>query len=257
VSDLLNLLAKGHVPPAVAPYLCSANLLAANKKSGGHRPVAVGETLRRWASKCLAAQATEDCSFYLSPLQLGVRVKGGCEAIIHAVASIFDSEATPLHSKWILQVDFSNAFNMIDRTTLMQEVREKCPKLSAWVEMCYGASSHLFFGNTHLLSLAGAQQGDPLASLLFALALQPLILRLKDTCPELLLNVWFLDDGTLVGSREDLQAALDLLEAERPPRGLHLSHSKSMVWCGDENPSNLDPLDRAASHNPQQEVSLS
>ncbi|KAL8167527.1 hypothetical protein V2J09_009026 [Rumex salicifolius] len=37
----------------------------------------------------------------------------------------------------MLLVDFSNAFNLIDRSTMLSEVRRCCPSLSPWVEFCY------------------------------------------------------------------------------------------------------------------------
>jgi hypothetical protein len=243
MTQVLNLLAAGKVPKEVAPFICGANLFAAHKKDGGHRPIAVGETLRRWVSKCLATAAIAETAPYLDPLQLGVGVKGGCEAIIHAMASIFESESTPLDSKWILQVDFDNAFNSIDRETLMKEVRQHVPQLSAWVEFCYATRSHLFFGNERLLSSAGVHQGYPLASLLFVLLLHPVVLKIQAECKSLLLNAWFLDDGILSGAREDLIKALDILVTDGPPRGLHLKPSKSNIWCGDSNVSE-DPLQR-------------
>ena len=45
LSCFTNLLASGGVPPPIQPYLCGATLLACRKKSGGHRPIAVGEVL--------------------------------------------------------------------------------------------------------------------------------------------------------------------------------------------------------------------
>jgi hypothetical protein len=199
---------KHHQPPC---------FFAAHKKSGGHHPIAIRETLQRWACKCLASQAMEDCSSYLPPMQLGVGIKGGSEAIIHAVASIFENAESPPASKWILQVNFSNAYNNIDRKTLLKEVRTHCPKLSAWVETCYGDPSHLFFGSHTILSSAGGHQGDPLISLFFALVLQPLILCIKEASPHLLLNVWFLDNGTIAGMHKDLLKLFCILKEEGPP----------------------------------------
>ena len=90
MTRLINFLVAGKTPFDIAPYLCGGNLLAALKKSGGHRPIAVGETIRRWAAKCVAKKATADCAEHLSPQQLGVGVRGGTEAIIHAASAIFD-----------------------------------------------------------------------------------------------------------------------------------------------------------------------
>jgi hypothetical protein len=75
----------------------------------------------------LPAAALPEVAPYRSPLHLGVGVgvKGGCEAIIHAVASIFEDPSHPAYSKLILQLDFDNAFNAIDRETLFREVFQK------------------------------------------------------------------------------------------------------------------------------------
>ena len=75
----------------------------------------------------------------------------------------------------------------------------------------------------------GVQQGDPLGPLGLALALQPIVHRIEREVPGLLVNAWYLDDGTLCGSLEDLAAALSIIESEGPPRGLLLNRSKSLI----------------------------
>ena len=243
MTTVINNLAAGKVPSEVSPFLCGANLFAALKKSGGHRPVAVGETLRRWTAKCVTKKATADCEAYLSPNQLGVGVKCGAEAIIHAASSILHDDNIPQEKKWFLQIDFENAFNMIDRGAVISAVRRHCPKAAFWVETCYAAHTNLFFGNTRINSTTGAQQGDPLSSLLFALVLHPIILQVRDSLPDLILNAWYLDDGTLSGASSDLQAAFDIIRTQGASVGLNLNAGKSLVWCGNANVSN-DPLQR-------------
>ena len=88
MTRLINTLAAGNAPADVIPYLCGGNLFAALKKTGGHRPIAVGETVRRWTAKCVAKKGTSDTAEYLAPLQVGVGVKGGAEAVIHAANSL-------------------------------------------------------------------------------------------------------------------------------------------------------------------------
>ena len=244
MTDVINTVAAGRAPPELAPFLCGANLFAAHKKTGGHRPIAVGETVRRWAAKCLSRKAIEDTREYLAPNQLGVGVRGGCEALIHAANAIYNNNNIPLENKWVLQIDMENAFNSINRETMLSEIRARCPKLSAWAEFCYGCPTHLFFGKHRLSSLTGPQQGDPLAILFFSLVLQPLIRRITELCPELLLNGWDLDDGTIIGPRAALQRAFDLLVTSGPAVGLHLNAQKSRVWCGDAADTDPDPLGR-------------
>jgi hypothetical protein len=114
------------------------------------------------------------------------------------------------------------------------------PKLSAWAQTCYGTPSHLYFKDYMLLSCAGAHQGDPLTSLIFYLALQPIIKHIREEC--LFFNVWFLDNGTIVGTCKDLLKVLQLLKAHGSPHGLILNHAKSLVWCGGEDNPSDDPL---------------
>ena len=51
------------------------------------RPIAVGEVLRRLVSKCAMASVKQKAINQLSPLQLGVGVKGVCETVVHTVQS--------------------------------------------------------------------------------------------------------------------------------------------------------------------------
>ena len=69
-------------------------MLAIKKKGGGHRPIAVGEVLRRLTSKCLSRAVQADALNVLTTLQFGVGVKVGCEAIVHAVSRTLQDEGT-------------------------------------------------------------------------------------------------------------------------------------------------------------------
>ena len=55
LTRVVNLMAKGEVARAVAPYLGGARLHGALKKDGGLRPIAVGNLLRRLTSKLVAS----------------------------------------------------------------------------------------------------------------------------------------------------------------------------------------------------------
>ena len=246
LSNFTNNLLAGALPPDVAPYYSGAGLHAANKKCGGFRPVAVGEVLRRLTSKCGAGAVSERAANLLSPLQLGVGVRGGCEAIVHVVreyvstmedAGIGDD---PDEITYIFQVDLINAYNNADREAALSEIRTHFPDLSRWLESCYGQESHLIFGDKIIQSTQGFHQGDPLASLMFAMGIQPVIQKIQENVPDLDLNTWFQDDGVLAGRGRDIRKAVQILREEGEPRGLYLSTTatvkandkvKSTLWA--------------------------
>ena len=137
---------------------------------------------------------------------------------------------------------FSNAFNSIDREIMFREIRNRIPTIAAWMESCYSGQPLFLLGDDFIHSCCGVQQGDPLGPLGFALTLHPLIEKIKTEVPNLPLNVWYLDDGTLMGSPEELTAALSIIESVGPTMGLHLNRSKSLLFIPEEANALLSSL---------------
>ena len=50
----------------------------------------------------------------------------------------------------MINVSFSIAFNLVDRTVWLQEVRERCPSISLWVKFLYGQAAWLYHGNGYI-----------------------------------------------------------------------------------------------------------
>ena len=129
---LVNKMAAGKVPKAVAPFLCGARLHAGKKKDNSLRPIAVGNLLRRLVSKCFSSALADRAAALLSPHQLGVGVRGGCEAIAHAVKEAVTTDP----SRWVLQADLVNAYNQADRGAMLEEVSRHFPECLSWVITC-------------------------------------------------------------------------------------------------------------------------
>jgi len=123
-------------------------------KDGGLRPIAVGLCLRCLASKIANRWAIAELLSTLAPHQLGVRVCGGAEAIVHA-ARAFVASASPLHA--LVKLDFSNAFNTVRRDCIFESVATHLPSLLSYVISSNESPSYLLHGSYTLHSAEGVQ----------------------------------------------------------------------------------------------------
>nr|GEV49537.1 putative reverse transcriptase domain-containing protein [Tanacetum cinerariifolium] len=201
---VVNLLLEGKCPKVLAGFMASAPLMPLLKPDN-----------RIW------------------PIVFGVGVPSGAEAVLHGTNRFLNK----FHSDGslaMLTVDFSNAFNLVDRTTLLHKVRTRCLSISLWVDFLYGQSARLYVGDDHIWSTTEVQQGDPLGPLLFALVLHPLVHRIKDCC-QLLFHAWYLDDDTIIGDTKEVAKAIDIIKAEGPLLGLELNIKKTEVFWPSSN----------------------
>ena len=173
-----------------------------------------------------------DLTVKFQPHQVGFGSKGGCEAAVHA-ARTFLSDG---RDEVFLKVDVKNAFNSINRETLLQQVKDNAPSIYNYIWQCYKTPSALIYRDNLILSAVGCQQGDPLGPAIFSLAIHPVISKLKSK-----LNVWYLDDGTLGGDAISVLEDLDFLISEFKNIGLDLNFSKCELYLSDT----ITPSDKA------------
>jgi hypothetical protein len=241
LTSVINLIARAEVCGEVIPWLTGAVLMALKKKDGGIRPVAIGEVLRRIAGKCASTYIAEDAREFFEPHQVGVAVPCGAEAVIHAWRHVMEKNAD--NPRFVgIKVDLTNAFNMVDRQRFLDLCRQHFPSIYSMVKLFYGGVSHLRLFSEWLDSEAGTHQGCPLGSFLFCLALNDSILSINNECPDMALNVWFIDDGSLAGDMDDAKKALDLFEDQGPSRGLHLNRGKCQIVWASGKPHPEDPF---------------
>ena len=100
--------ANGCFPEHYNQFLVSARLLPFSKKSGGVRPIAVGEVLRRLVSKLLVAKFQSHIIGYLKPFQLGCGIPGATELIYRCIQFHMCSNAKD--PPVLCQFDFKKLF---------------------------------------------------------------------------------------------------------------------------------------------------
>lgn len=225
LTAVVNLLGQGRACAEVAPFLAGASLAAVPKPCGGVRPLAVGEVLRRLVGKCLMAAARDDARAFFWPAQVGVAIKSGAEKAIHA-AQQWHARNSHTSDRVAVKLDFANAFNTIDRASVLARLGDSFPGLARWAHWCYGSPSHLRFGAHQLSSSSGVQQGDPLGPLLFAVGLQPLAAELR-AMPGLDMALFYLDDGFVAGEVTAVAAAIALVQQRAGALDLKLNLAKS------------------------------
>ena len=109
----MNMVLVGGVPLAIRSTSFGGPL---SKTDGGVYPIAVGMSLRCLVSKIVNRYAVDKCASLLLPKQLGVGVKGRCEAAVHSAQSYLNS-MNP--DKAMVKLDLSNAFNSFCRNNML------------------------------------------------------------------------------------------------------------------------------------------
>ncbi len=107
-------------PESIEPYT-SCRLIPLNKNPG-IRPIGVGEVLRRIVGKTIAWSLRDEVQEAVGPLQVSSGIKGGAEAAIHAMRSIFNADTTDA----VILVDASNAFNRLNRQVALHNIQYIC-----------------------------------------------------------------------------------------------------------------------------------
>jgi len=207
------------MPYRSCPVFFGGRLLALSKKSGGIRPIAIGLTLRRLASKCANSYGVKKLAGYFYPHQLGIGTPGGCEAAVHSARRFI--EVLPQNHVFV-KLDFTNAFNSLHRHDMLHSVYNRLPELYAYCQSAYGQPSNLFFGPHVILSEEEAQQGDPLGPLLFGNTLHPVLSPLQAD-----LKLGYLDDVSLGGPAETVASDV----AEIVNAGSNIGLSLNVAKC--------------------------
>ena len=164
-------------------------------------------------------------------LQLCTGLPSGCEAAVHAMKDIFEEEETD----GLLLVNASNAFNSLNRETLLHNIKYICPPMAQYVNNCYGKPSRLFItGGKEIPSAEGTTQGDPFAMPVYAIGVMPLLSLIK-TAESKVKHAAYADDLGGAGTLLHLKSWWENVLHYGPLIGYHPNASKSWLVVKEEN----------------------
>jgi hypothetical protein len=157
---------------------------------------------RRIVGKCILDKECIAIIELLNPFQFSVGVAGGAEVIVHVTNMLRDTIDRETHAE--VDLDLQNAYGRCLRQTTIDLVINKLPGMARLVAVVYTEAGRLYYED-HVFSLTfGVDQGDSLASLLFSLTLHAFLLKVHNIILDLQLNAWYLDDGKIVGTLNDM-----------------------------------------------------
>uniref|UniRef100_A0A1X7T952 Reverse transcriptase domain-containing protein n=1 Tax=Amphimedon queenslandica TaxID=400682 RepID=A0A1X7T952_AMPQE len=177
------------------------NRLTALDKCPGIRPIGVGETLRRIMDKTVCVLTRDDAESVCGVSQLCAGLQSGIEGAIATARDMFSDDDTGM-----LVMDAKNAFNSINRLSLLWNVCVLWPRTSRYIFNTYrGWSSLILKGcNETIYSREVVIQGDPLSMFVYAIGTIPLIQKLTNTSGPT--QLWYADDSSALGNLSVLRS---------------------------------------------------
>ena len=238
---ITNALVNGRMPSVLFDVLLCSWLLPASKKTGGLRPIAMGESLWKMAVTMAMDKIPVATMETLFPtIQLGVGVHGGTTIAIHKIQSELSADS----KRVALFTDITNAFNCVDRAVICKALADHPATKPVWhlFKAAYADCSAPLIVKSRagpcatVESVSGVRQGDVFASFLFALAVQPLFERAVGV-EQGVVGVAIYDDLTLIGEPEHVLEAFRRLADMCGEFGLSLAKHKCSVLFPCERPS--------------------
>jgi hypothetical protein len=251
MSRLLN----GSLSPDLMSLFLASRLLAVPKmKEGartGLRPIAVGDVFVRLAAKIGSLGLPSGQVLFPNNIQMGINIKGGPQSALHIIQTALQSNKNHV----IICTDFANAYNSINRSKIGKAFLDNAllTDLHPLFHALYSQPAPLLIhgkdGVLHSIvsSDTGVRQGDPLSSLAYAMAVEPIYVEVQGKHRDTTV-VAVQDDFYIIGPlRAAAEAYISLrTRVADPSLGLSLCASKCKLFHPSKTPPNSEELKKTA-----------
>jgi hypothetical protein len=129
--------------------------------------------------------------------------------------------------------DGANAFNSCDRQQFLNQLYEKFPELSLFIEQWYVSEAPLWFAKDDgsiqtILSSDGAQQGDPHGSFLFCLGAALILERIAQALPHCFIGA-IIDDITVAAPAHLIPFVIEIVSQHFGDYGIRLALRNCLI----------------------------
>ena len=209
-------------PESANQQLYTATAYFLQKENGGFRPIVLQETLTKIAHRCLNRRLLAMLRGRIPERQFCINCANGTTM----AALEIQRELKEAKAKYITAVDFSNAFNSLSRHTLINNMtRLNIGGSYVSYVATYLERFRVRYGGLTIENKRGVPQGCPLSMTLFAIGTSHLIRILEKKGVRVYA---YADDMAIVAdSREQMEAAMQLLETKARECGLTINREKT------------------------------
>ena len=162
-------------------FLFDCRIIAIPKPNevGKYRPITITSTWRKIISKAVLKVHSSVLNSTVSSSQYGVSKAYGTESIVSSIQSALDLAHSTHQWLTITQLDLSNAYNLVDRTLLLDTLKQSGLHSSALSYFAYmfRAERLFYYEGQHptlIPNTRGISQGEPCSPMLFSIYLASL-----------------------------------------------------------------------------------
>ena len=228
----INLIISGNIPAAVLAMFQDIELCALPKSDNDVRPIGLQHVYRKIASSVCLYQTKEFNETHFEHLQYCMK-KSGAETIAHSFKAVMEVQPT-----WdIFCKDGENGFGNMNKMCALFETKENFPSLFPFARAMYGTASNAWYmglptGIESILCEEGCQQGDVLSMWLYAMAIQPFIVGIRNILGNEGFTKWFADDGNSAAPFDTMCEVIEYIIREGPKVGYFMKLTKGTYLLG-------------------------